>query len=67
MRETAVAQIGFRGLYAARFSKEPREEDRSIPATDKNSNQAFHKVNGIKSFLASGLVNEFEMQRTCDV
>jgi hypothetical protein len=42
-------------------------EGRSTPATDKISNQAFHKVNEIKSFLVSGSVNEFEMQGTYDV
>jgi len=49
-----------------RLFLKPRE-GRSIPATDKNSNQVFRKVNEIKSFLVSGSVNEFEMQGTYDV
>ena len=60
-----MARIGFRGLYLRLFLKP--EEGRSTPATDKISNQAFHKVNEIKNFLVSGSVNGFEMQGTYDV
>lgn len=49
-----------------RFFLKP-EEGRSTPATDKISNQTFHKVNEIKNFLVSGSVNGFEMQGTYDV
>ena len=55
-----MARIGFRGLYVAPFSKAWRRQ--VYPCNRQNSNQAFHKVNEIKSFLVSGSVNEFEMQ-----